>query len=91
MQLFNRNFKIIVLFVCLSLTIVPVCAASESPYLMTDNQGTVGILDTQTGAWVHETQIPVRSLSKYDQTLLEEGIPLYTQADIASAMEDFCS
>lgn len=66
-------------------------ASGQPPYFLADNNGMVGVWDSQNSLWIHETSIPISTFSKYDQALLEKGIALYSQEEIAGAMEDFCS
>ena len=66
-------------------------AAAAAPYTMTEHDGFVCVVDNATGALICCSDVPVALLTQRDQLLLEAGIPLESQADFTSAMEDFCS
>ena len=66
-------------------------AAAAAPCLMTEHDGFVCIVDGDTGEFLYRSDVPVDLLSQRDRLLLEAGIPLESQTDFTSALEDFCS
>lgn len=66
-------------------------ALAAGPCLLTEQDGFVCVVDSATGSVIHRSDVPVAQFSQRDQLLLEAGIPLESQADFTSAMEDFCS
>ena len=83
--------KICALLLCILLLAASAFAADEFHYTMTIQNGFISVRDEADGSWVYCSQIHADSLSQRDQMLLKAGIPLKSQAEFTSAIEDFCS
>ncbi|MGN1031518.1 MAG: hypothetical protein ACI4PQ_07940 [Butyricicoccaceae bacterium] len=64
----------------------------EQPlYIARDINGVVGICEPDSTQPVQMTGIRVSSLREYDQALLRDGLPLYSETGLTEFLEDFDS
>lgn len=69
-----------------------VIQTSEPPlYIAKDIDGVVGICDPDGAQPVQMTDIRVSSLREYDQAMLRDGLPLYSETGLTEFLEDFDS
>lgn len=69
-----------------------VIQTAEPPlYIARDIDGIVGICDPDGSEPVQMTDIRVSSLREYDQAMLREGLPLYSETGLTEFLEDFDS
>lgn len=69
-----------------------VIQTDETPlYIAKDIDGIVGICSPDQAEPIQMTDIRVSSLREYDQALLREGLPLYSETGLNEFLEDFDS
>ena len=60
-------------------------------YLVRAENGVLGIYPYGSDTPAEVTDIRLSSLREYDQQLMKQGFPLYSEEDLASFLEDFGS
>lgn len=81
----------VILLSSLLLLTALVTAAELPTYTMTVHEGFICVKEMSSGDWIYCTRVRADMLPPADQLLLEAGVPLCSQAEFTSAVEDFCS
>ena len=71
---------------------VPAAGTAECRYVVREYRGQVAVfLPLQTYGPKYVTEIPVSSLPQADREALENGIPIYTDAQLTALLQDYGS